>query len=109
MKKYSVILCMAMFLVSMPLMAGQYVADADSLYEIGGLESCKKAVSLYEKAPGSYESDWKCARACQCAGDAAKDMGSSGWKEETAAYGKKGMEYAAKAIELNPNRVEGHY
>lgn len=95
------------------LMAADNTAEADKLFRLGGLENYKQAIALLEKElaanPDSYEANWKCARAYREYGDEAKSKKIEGWKDICAEYGKKGMQYAAKAIELEPNRPDGHY
>jgi tetratricopeptide (TPR) repeat protein len=95
------------------LMAADYVAEADTLFDQGGLENYQKAIELYQKAlaenPASYEANWKCARAHREYGDDAKKQNVEGWKDICAKYGKEGMNYASKAIELAPEKPDGHY
>jgi tetratricopeptide (TPR) repeat protein len=94
-------------------MAADYVAEADNLFEQGGLANYKQAIELYQKAiaenPGSYEANWKCARAHREYGDAAKSEKIDGWKDICARYGKEGMNYAQKATELEPEKPDGYY
>ena len=115
MKKKSVnVLC---FLIAMlfPIsaMAADYMAEADKLFDQGGLANYQKAIDLYQKAiadnPDSYEANWKCARAYREYGDAAKSQKVDGWKDICAKYGKEGMQYAQKAIELDPAKPDGYY
>jgi len=95
------------------LMAADYVAEADKLFDQGGLANYKQAIELYQKAltenPDSYEANWKCARAYREYGDEAKSKKVEGWKEICAEYGKTGMQYAQKAIELETDKPDGHY
>ena len=95
------------------LMAADYVAEADKLFEQGGLANYKQAIELYQKAiaanPGSYEANWKCARAHREYGDAVKSQKIEGWKDICAQYGKEGMQYAQKAAELDPAKPDGYY
>jgi tetratricopeptide (TPR) repeat protein len=95
------------------LMAANYVAEADKLFDQGGLEGYQQAIDLYQKAlaenPDSYETNWKCARAYREYGNEAKSKKVEGWKEICAKYGKTGMQYAQKAIELEPEKPDGHY
>ena len=104
----------AIFLV-FPLSAAavDYLAEADRIFDQGGLENYKKSIDLYIKAveqhADDYEAAWKCARAHREYADKAKKKGVEGWKEICAQYGKAGMQYAQKAIELKPERPDGHY
>ena len=95
------------------LMAADNTAEADKLYRLGGLENYKQAIELLEKElaanPDSYEANWKCARSYREYGNKAKSQKVDGWKDICAEYGKKGMQYAQKAIELEPGRPDGHY
>ena len=108
--------CLGLLLVIIfpfSLLAADYVAEADSAYARGGLDGYKQAIELYEKAltenPNSYEANWKCARAYREYGDEAKSQKVEGWKDICAKYGKSGMQYAQKAIEMDPSKPDGHY
>jgi tetratricopeptide (TPR) repeat protein len=98
---------------SVGAMAADYVAEADKLFDQGGLENYIQAIDLYLKAlgenPNSYEANWKCARAHREYGDDARKAKVQGWEDICAEYGKKGMQYAARAIELDPEKPDGHY
>jgi tetratricopeptide (TPR) repeat protein len=104
----------AIFLVfPFSAVAVDYLAEADGIFDQGGLDNYKKSIDLYVKAveqhPDDYEAAWKCARAYREYADKAKKKGIEGWKEICAQYGKAGMQYAQKAIELKPERPDGHY
>ena len=108
--------CLGLLLVIIfpfSLLAADYVAEADSAYARGGLEGYKQAIELYEKAlaenPDSYEANWKCSRAYREYGNEAKSQKVEGWKDICAKYGKSGMQYAQKAIELEPDKADGQY
>ena len=95
------------------LLAADSVAQADKLFDQGGLENIKKAIDLYKQAmaadPKDYEAAWKCARALREYGDTSKQKEVEGWKDICAKYGKEGMQAAEKAIALKPGRPDGHY
>ena len=105
----------AAFLLIFPMgvAAVDYLAEADKIFDQGGLENYKKSIDLYVKAveqhPDDYEAAWKCARAHREYADKAKKKGIKGWEDICAKYGKAGMQYAQKAIELKPERPDGHY
>ena len=114
--KKTTLVCLCLFLLivfPLGLMAADDLAEADKAYARGGLEGYKQAIELLEKAlaanPNSYEANWKCARAYREYGDEAKAKKIEGWKDICAKYGKTGMQYAQKAIELEPDRPDGHY
>lgn len=115
MKRFGISCVCIAFLILLPLssMAADYVAEADTLFDQGGLENYKQAADLYLKAvnenPDDYEAAWKCARAHREYGDEAKKQNVAGWKDICAEYGKKGMQFAEKAIALEPEKPEGHY
>jgi tetratricopeptide (TPR) repeat protein len=108
--------CLCLFLVvifPLGLPAADDLAKADRLFDRGGIENYKQAIELYQKVlaenPDSYEANWKCARACREYGDAAKTQKMEGWKDICAKFGKEGMKYAQKAIELEPEKPDGYY
>ena len=114
--KRTILGCLGLILVFIfpfNLPAADYVAEADKLFDQGGIENYKQAVDLYKKAlaenPNDYEANWKCARAIREYGDTAKTEKIDGWKELCAKYGKEGMNYAQKATELKPERPDGYY
>jgi tetratricopeptide (TPR) repeat protein len=89
------------------------LAEADALYDAGGLANYKAAIPLYEKAVAqlgdNYEALWKCARAHRDYGNKIKQQGSADWEDICAQQGKAGMGFAEKAIALAPDKVEGYY
>ncbi len=93
--------------------AVDYLAEADKIFDQGRLENYRKSIDLYVKAveqqPDDYEAAWKCARAHREYADKAKKKGVEGWKDICAQFGKAGMQYASKAVELKPQRPDGHY
>jgi len=95
------------------LWAEDYLSQADRLYNQGGLENYQQAIELYKKAaasnPEDFETNWKYARALREYGDDAKKLNVDGWKKACAQYGKLGMQYGLKAIELAPENPAGHY
>ncbi len=115
MKRYTHFALIFIFFLVLPmnLMAEDYLAAADGVYDQGGLENYKKSIDLYLKAvqaqPESYEANWKCARAYReyCEQSIMNDV--QGWKQICKTYAKEGMKYGEKAIELNDKSVEGHY
>jgi tetratricopeptide (TPR) repeat protein len=111
--RWALVFGVSMLLVSGSLMAQDFLKEADALYDQGGIENVKQAVDLYLKAveanPDDYEANWKCARAHREYGNKAKRKGLEGWQDICKAYGKKGMQYAQKAIEIAPEKTDGHY
>jgi len=108
--------CLFLFLVIIfpfGLLAADNLADADKLFDQGGLDNYKQAIDLYNKVlavnPDSYEANWKIARAHREYGYTAKIEKTDGWKKLCAKYGKEGMNYAQKAIELEPEKPDGYY
>jgi tetratricopeptide (TPR) repeat protein len=89
------------------------IIEADALFEKGDINSILESIPLYIKAveanPNDYEANWKCARAHREYADHALEGEHEGWKDICKEYGKKGMGYAEKAKELEPEKIEGHY
>ncbi len=94
-------------------MAGTALSEADALYDAGGLENFQAAIPLYEKAVAelgeNYEALWKTARAHRDYGNKVKQQGADDWDDLCAKHGKAGMQFAERAIGLEPDKVEGHY
>jgi hypothetical protein len=107
-----VFIVLPFLLIPFPALAGT-IAEADALYDQGGLDNYGKAIGIYEQlleaAPGDFDLNWKCARAYREYGETAKKQEVEGWKDICKEYGKKGMQYAAKAREINPDHPAGHY
>jgi len=108
-----VLICMLLFSFHFVSMAEDPLVEADALFEKGDIASILESIPLYIKAveanPDSYEANWKCARAHREYADHALEGEHEGWKDICKEYGKKGMEYAEKAKELEPEKIEGHY
>jgi tetratricopeptide (TPR) repeat protein len=115
MKKYMMRTALVVIFLVFPfyVSAMDYLAEADKVFDQGGLENYKNSIDLYLKAveqqPDDYEANWKSARAYREYADKAKKKGVEGWKDICAQHGKTGMQYAQKAIELKPARPDGHY
>lgn len=106
------LLLVAAVISPIPVFAGS-IADADTMYEKGGMANMLEAIGRYERFlsanPEDFEANWKCARACRQYADTAKKGQVDEWKKICAEYGKKGMIYGAKARELNPDDPAGYY
>jgi hypothetical protein len=89
------------------------VSKANTLIDKSGLENCKRALDIcleqVEKSPNDYRANWMAAMACREFGNETKKTENQGWEEICKIYGKKGMEYAEKAIQLDPKKVEGYF
>lgn len=118
MKRYLlfIFVCALFSVFSFTSLANDTIAQADALFEKGditNITSILESIPLYIKAveanPDSYEANWKCARAHREYADHALEGEHEGWKDICKEYGKKGMEYAEKAKELEPEKIEGHY
>ena len=115
MKKYFLFLSILTLLavLSFISLANDTIAQADALFDEGDFDSIFESIPLYvmavEANPDSYEANWKCARAHREYADHALEGEYEGWIDICKEYGKKGMEYGEKAIELEPEKIEGHY
>ena len=108
------LVCLMLLLaVSVPLAAADELEQADVLYTLGGADNYLKAIAVYEQVlsahPDDYAANWKCARANRDYANKAKKSGTEGWKDLCATYGKTAMGFAAKAVSLAPEKVEGQY
>ena len=70
-----------------------------------------KTIALYEKIldldPDNYEALWKSARSYFVMGDSLPE--TEEFEDRHKAFGEKGMSYAGRALEVNPQGIEGHY
>ena len=70
-----------------------------------------KTIALYEKvldlAPDNYEALWKIARSYFVMGDSLPE--TKEFEDRHKELGEKGMSYAGRALEVNPEGIEGHY
>ena len=89
------------------------LSKADALMEKGGLDNCKQAFDIcleeVKKNPDSYRANWMAGRACREYGNETKMAEGQGCEAVCTEYGKKGMEYSDKAIQLEPNKPEAHF
>lgn len=85
----------------------------DALNKAGGHENQKKAIALglqaVAEAPDSYAANWRLARAYAYYTHSLQEHLVPGWEEECKTKAKNGMAYAEKAMELEPDKIEGCY
>ncbi len=101
-------------LAVVPVMAADSLLDKmDALNKAGGVENQKKAIDLGLKAvkanPDSYEANWKLSRSYAYYTHTLQKHLVPGWEEDCKTYAKKGMQYAEKAMSLEPEKIDGHY
>ncbi len=93
--------------------ADSELVQADRLFRQGGLENLEASIPLYAKAvaeePDNFDANWKCSRAHREYANLAMQEGVSGWERICAEHGKAGMEYAQKAIDLQPDKPDGYF
>lgn len=94
------------------LTSADILSQADSLFINGGLINYEQAIDLYKTAlkdnPGSYEINWKLARIHRWYAETAHRTGYKNWRDISEKYGRQGMIYGEKAIQLNPQGIEGY-
>lgn len=89
--------------------------EADSLfkYRDGTMDDYLKSSEIYKQiltvAPDNFEATWKCSRSLRFYAYTAQQKNVEGWKKICATYGKEGMNYAQKAIDLKPDQPDGYY
>jgi tetratricopeptide (TPR) repeat protein len=107
------VMCGCIFFFPWPVPAADELAEADRLFALGGLENFQKSIPIYAKAaaqdPGSFEANWKSARAHREYANQAKRQEIADWKNICAEHGKAGMQMAQKAIDLQPDKPDGYY
>jgi len=95
------------------IMAEELISQADVLYDQGGMDNYLKSGDLFAQAlsadPSSYEAAWKASRSYREYANACKENEVEGWKDICKEYGKLGMNFGDKAIELNAEGIEGYF
>jgi len=108
-----VLICMLLFSFHFVALAEDPLVEADALFDKGDVDSMLASIPLYLKAveanPDSYEANWKCARAHREYANFNLEQELEDWKDICKKYGKDGMAYGEKAIELASDKVEGQY
>lgn len=88
-------------------------SKAQALIDAGGVDNCKKALDLcmeeVKKDPNGFQANWMAAQACREYGLAVKKSEAPGWEKICKEYGKKGMNFAEKAITIDPSKPQGYY
>lgn len=115
MKRYLLIIfvCVLFSVFSFTSLANDAIVQADALFDKGDVDSILESIPLYVKAvetnPDNYEANWKCARAHREYANLTLELELEDWEDICKKYGKDGMGYGEKAIELEPDKVEGQY
>lgn len=110
-----VIVVLSVLIVPLPILSQDtsfFMREGDALWEKRGvLENAEVSIVSYRKAleadANSYEACWKIARAYSFLGDMLPE--TKEMRNRHKERGIEGMRYAKKALELNPEGVEGHY
>jgi hypothetical protein len=108
-----IVLTFLLFFCPIDSILADALDEADALFTEGGIDNFQAAIELYRRVlvhnEKDFEANWKCARAYRTLGKTIIKEQQDGWKKQCTKYGKLGIEYAEKAIELNPKRPEGYY
>jgi tetratricopeptide (TPR) repeat protein len=89
--------------------SGALIQRGDQLYSIahGHAHTLWKAIGFYREAlkahPASFDVLWRLGRAFQDLGERSRD------KSFKRQAGQQGLDFALKAIQQEPRRVEGHF
>jgi hypothetical protein len=106
-------ICLLFVLLSPVCLMAESFAEADALYDQGSVDNLLKSAQLYSQAleadATSYEAAWKASRSYREYANESKELNVDGWKDICKEYGKIGMKYGEKAIELNPDKPEGYF
>ncbi len=98
----------------------QLLKQADDLIDKGERQTGAEQIGTYKSAleildqavtkqPDNFAANWKTAEACRLYGEQAREQKIANWEDVCAEYGKKGMHYAERAIDLEPDKVQGYY
>ena len=87
--------------------------EADSLAATKNMENLTRAMGLYDRVcaaePQNYDARWKFASVSRNCATRLMHRGEKGWEKRSEVISKKGMQYAERAIALNPKGVEGYF
>lgn len=116
MKRFSVVglvLCLVFLVMPSVSFSQDLIAEGDAFYALGGMDNYQKSMDVMRKAvaanPGSFEANWKLARAIRWYAEEAKRQNVKDWDDICKKYGKEGMNYAEKAMALNASKPDGYY
>lgn len=103
---FLVVLCLSLFLF--PQDIEELISQGDKLvYEMSDLATAKEAESKYLKAlnlmDNKYEGYWRMSRVLYYIGEHTEK------KKERKNIFARGVYYAEKAVELEPDKPDGHY
>jgi tetratricopeptide (TPR) repeat protein len=92
-------------------MAEDFITQGNALFDKSATsyENYKLSGNMFVKAleadPSSYEAVWKASRSYGLYAYESKKKNTSTWKDDCKVYGKHGMKYGEKAIQLNADGV----
>ena len=104
------------FFTPLSLLYGQEITvlmnEGDALWwKSTDPDRARKTIALYEKVleldPNNFEAFWKIARSYFVLGDSLPE--TKELKDRHKELGEKGMSYAKRALDVNPQAIEGHY
>ncbi len=111
--KNIITVCLVLFAVIATEGSEIDISGAKYLCSSDGMDNYKKCIEvcreILKEAPDNFDLLWKASRACNKYGRAVKEKELKGWRNICRKYGEKGMEFAEKAIELEPDRPEGYF
>ncbi len=116
--KHYLCLLIAAILIPFSLNAQPLLDQSDAYFEKGyhqgdsanHKKSMELAIRAINEGDNSYEAYWKAARGCRSYAEEIKRENINqpeAWKPACVEYGKLGMSYGEKAMQLNPQGVEG--
>jgi len=112
-KKILLALIVSILLFTTQSLANEILTEVDSLHDEKTINNYKTSIDLcriaLKKNQNDFDANWKCARSYRWYGELAKRKNMKDWEDLCAQYGKEGMQYAQKAIALEPNKPDGYY
>lgn len=112
-KKILLTLLFSFFVFTSQSIANDILTKVDSLHDQKTINNYKQSIDLCLKALKKNQNDfyanWKCARSYRWYAELAKRKNMKDWEDICAKYGKEGMKYAQKAIDLQSDKPDGYY
>ena len=109
---YLFLILSSSIIISPTLYAKDVVLTLEELHDQKTISNYERSIEVCEQLlndqPDNFDIIIILSRSYRWRGELAKRQNVEGWDKICAKSGKKGMKYAVKAIELEPNKPDGY-